>query len=101
MCIASNANRDFAIFSLNFFRIREVTFSAPVGFLVPGASSARISVSAQNFKIWKSANDSYLDPETSGGFSSDQNVGQNARVHQVGGSIPIPARYLASLQIQF
>jgi TonB-dependent SusC/RagA subfamily outer membrane receptor len=101
MCIATNANRDFAIFPMDFFRFRELTFSAPLGFLVPQASSVRISLSAQNFKIWKKADDSYLDPETSGGFSSDNNVGQNARTHTVGGSIPIPARFVASFRIQF
>jgi outer membrane receptor protein involved in Fe transport len=103
MCIASNADRDFAVFPLDFFRMRDVTVMAPIPTRwVPGEiASATLSLSAQNFFTWKEAADSYLDPETTGGFWTEEYVGMNARVHQVGGSIPIPATFVASLRFVF
>ena len=98
-CIAANANRDFAIFPMDFFRMRDVTLSAPVPVRVPGANSAVISVSAQNFWTWKKAKYSFLDPETTGGFQVDDQI--NGQVHTVGGSIPIPASFTASLRFVF
>ena len=99
MCIARFANRDFAIFPLDFFRLRDVTFSTPVPFEIPGASSTLLTLSAQNAYTWKKAHYSFLDPETSGGFQVDDNI--NARIHSVGGSIPIPASYTVSLRLVF
>ena len=99
MCIAANANRDFAIFPMDFFRMRELTFSSPLPFEVPGATSAVIMLSAQNFWMWKKAKYSYLDPETTGAFQIDDQI--NGQVHTVGGSIPLPAAYTASLRFVF
>lgn len=100
-CISANSNRDFAIFPLDFFRMRDVTLSAPVDFLVPGASSARLSLSAQNFFTWKKAKDTFADPETSGGFGGPTTVGGNAIVHTIGGTIPVPATFTAALRLTF
>lgn len=99
MCIAANANRDFAIFPMDFFRMRELTVSGPLPFQLPGASRAVVVLSAQNFFTWKEASDSFLDPETSGDFGFDGAM--NTRVHTVGGSIPIPATYTFSLRLEF
>lgn len=99
LCIAANANRDFAIFPMDFFRMRELTLSSALPFQVPGASRTVLSLSAQNFFTWKKASDSFLDPETSGDFGFDGAV--NTRVHTVGGSIPIPATYTFSLRVEF
>ena len=99
MCISRNANRDYAIFPMDFFRMRDFTVSSPVPFTLPGATSASITLSAQNFYTWKKAKYSFVDPETSGGFGNDDNI--NARIHSVGGSIPIPASYTLSVRVVF
>ena len=98
MCIAANAKRDFAIFPMDFFRLRDITVRAPLpsGFL--RASSTMVSFSVKNFHLWKKAKDSFLDPETSGGFTDS---GMNEAVHTVGGSIPIPASYVLSVRVVY
>lgn len=98
MCIAANAKRDFAIFPMDFFRLRDVTVRAPIPFGILHANSAVISLSVRNFYTWKKAQYSFLDPETSGGFTS---AGMNEAVHTVGGSIPIPATYVLSLRVVY
>lgn len=100
MCIASNASRDLAIFPMDFFRMRDVTLQIPVPFKILRANSAMVSLSAQNFYTWKKAKDSFLDPETSGGFTTG-NTGMTEKVHSVGGSIPIPATYVFSLRVTY
>jgi hypothetical protein len=99
-CIASNANRDFAIYPQDFFKVREITFSAPVPFAVPRATDARIILSARNAIRWKKAQYSFFDPETSGGFQRGD-TGLNEATHTVGGSIPPPAVYTFSLRLNF
>jgi TonB-dependent SusC/RagA subfamily outer membrane receptor len=100
-CIPTFANRDFAIFPLDFFRMRDLTLSVPISTDFLGSSGGRIAISASNFYTWKKASYSLLDPETSGGFQTGQNVGGNEFTHSVGGSIPIPAAYTISLRINY
>jgi TonB-dependent starch-binding outer membrane protein SusC len=100
MCQSSLARRDFAMYPLDFFRVREVSLNAPIPFRVPGTESASISISGQNLWMWRKANDSFVDPETSGGFN-DGSTGMQQRVRSVEGSIPIPAVYLVSLRFSF
>lgn len=99
-CIASNANRDFAIYPQDFFKVREISFSAPLPFTVPGATDARVILSARNAIRWRKANYSFSDPETSGGFLQGD-TGMNEATHTVGGSIPPPAVYTFSLRLNF
>lgn len=101
MCISTNAKRDWAVFPLDFFRVRDVTLSAPLPLRIAGVSSARIFLSAQNFFTWKKAKDSFLDPETTAGWLGDDLVAMNAKVHQVGGGIGLPATYTVSLALSF
>jgi TonB-linked SusC/RagA family outer membrane protein len=98
MCIAANAKRDFAIFPMDFFRLRDITIKAPIPASFLGASSTIVSFSVKNFALWKKAKDSFLDPETSGGFTTS---GMNQAVHTVGGSIPIPASYVLSIRVVY
>ncbi|MEO6445421.1 MAG: TonB-dependent receptor [Gemmatimonadaceae bacterium] len=99
-CISSKAIRDYAIFPLDFFRLRDVTLrrSFPLNFA--GATSAQLSLSGQNLFWWKKAKDSMLDPETSGGFTTG-NTGMSQQVRSVGGSIPIPRTLLMSVRLTF
>jgi TonB-dependent starch-binding outer membrane protein SusC len=97
-CIASNASRDLAIFPMDFFRLRDVSVRAPIPARLIRASGALISFSAQNIYLNKKAKYSFIDPETSGGFTTS---GLSERVHSVGGSIPIPATYTLSLRLNY
>jgi hypothetical protein len=98
MCIAANAKRDFAIFPMDFFRLRDITIKAPIPASFLHASSTMVSLSVKNFAIWKKAKASFLDPETSGGFTTS---GMNQAVRTVGGSIPIPASYVLSIRVVY
>jgi outer membrane receptor protein involved in Fe transport len=99
-CIASNASRDLAIFPMDFFRLRDLTVRAILPSSLVRARSASLSLSAQNFYTWKKAKDSFLDPETSGGFTTG-NTGMSEKVHSVGGSIPIPTSFILGLRVDF
>jgi hypothetical protein len=99
-CIASNAHRNYAIYPLDFFKLREVTLSAPVPFTIPGATSAQLTLSARNALTWKEAGNSFLDAESSGGFGLTDS-GINARTRTVGGSIAVPAVFTLSVRLGF
>lgn len=99
-CISSKAIRDYAIFPLDFFRLRDVTLRRSFGLNFAGATSAQVSLSGQNLFWWKKAKDSLLDPETSGGFTTG-NTGMSQQVRSVGGSIPIPRTFLMSVRLTF
>ena len=98
-CMSAYANRDFAIFPLDFFRLRDLTLRRSLPLHVGGASSAQISISGQNLFWWKKAKESMLDPETSGGFQTQSGMLQQVR--SVGGSIPIPRTFLMSVRLTY
>ena len=100
MCMSQNAIRDYAIFPLDFFRLRDVTLRRSLPLKFGGASSAQISLSGQNLFWWKKAQNSLLDPETSGGFSAGDS-GMAAQVRTVGGSIPLPRTFLMSIRLTY
>ena len=99
-CMSSFAIRDYAIFPLDFFRLRDVTLRRAFPVRFGGASSAVVSLSGQNLFWWKKAQDSLLDPETSGGFLTG-NTGLTQQVRSVGGSIPIPRTFLMSVRLTY
>ncbi len=98
-CMSALANRDYAIFPLDFFRLRDLTVRRSFALHYGGASSAQVSLSGQNLFWWKKAQDSLLDPETSGGFNSQSGLSQQVR--SVGGSIPIPRTFLMSIRLTY
>jgi TonB-dependent SusC/RagA subfamily outer membrane receptor len=98
-CMSSYAIRDYAIFPLDFFRLRDLTLRRSFPVHIGGASSAQISISGQNLFWWKKAKDSLLDPETSGGFTNQSGMSQQVR--SVGGSIPIPRTFLTSVRVTY
>ena len=99
VCMSANANRDYAIFPLDFFRLRDLTVRRAFAIHVGGASSALVSLSGQNLFWWKKAKNSMIDPETSGGFNSQSGMSQQVR--SVGGSIPIPRTFLMSVRLTY
>ena len=97
-CMSAFANRDYAIFPLDFFRLRDLTLRR--SFQLRGRSSALVSISGQNLFWWKKAKDSMLDPETSGGFLTG-NTGMSQQVRSVGGSIPIPRTFVMAVRLTY
>jgi TonB-dependent starch-binding outer membrane protein SusC len=101
MCQPVNMTRSFAIYPLDFFKVRDVTVDAPLPVRFPGAESVRLTLSGQNLYTWRKAKWTFIDPETNGGFSGDNSLGQNATVWQVEGSLPIPMSFVLSLHVVF
>lgn len=93
-CIPSNARQDMFIFPADFFKIRDLTVTVPLGKLIPGTASSSLVLSAQNF-FRKNNGMPLFDPEMSG------NDGFNAPVRYISEHIPAPAMYLTSLRISF
>ncbi len=99
-CISSLAIRDYAIFPLDFFRLRDITLRRSFALHVGGITSAMVSLSGQNVLWWKKAKNAAIDAETSGGFTTG-NTGMTQQVRSVGGSIPIPRTFLMSVRLTF
>ena len=97
-CISSLAIRDYAIFPLDFFRLRDLTLRRSFAMHIGGVTSALVSLSGQNLLWWKKAKNAGIDAETSGGFTTG-NTGMTQQVRSVGGSIPIPRTYLMSVRL--
>jgi TonB-dependent starch-binding outer membrane protein SusC len=100
-CISTLANRDFAIFPMDFFRMRDLTLTIPLPPSLLGTTGGRVALSAANFYTWKKASTSLIDPETSGGFQTGMNVDGNEFTHSAGGSIPIPATFTISVRVNY
>jgi TonB-linked SusC/RagA family outer membrane protein len=99
-CISTFANRDFAIYPQDFFKLREISVAAPVPFDVPGAESARVVLSARNAIRWRKAKYNFADPETSGGFLTGD-TGMNEATQTTGGGTPTPAYFTLSVRVAF
>ena len=93
-CIPANVRSDMFIFPADFFKIRDITATVPLGRWIPGTTSSSFVFSAQN--IFRHNNGMPLfDPEMSG------NDGFNATVRYISEHIPSPAVFLTSLRISF
>ncbi|MBI4540870.1 MAG: TonB-dependent receptor [Gemmatimonadetes bacterium] len=79
----------------DFFKVRDVTLSVPVDFLLPWGEDARLSLTARNAIRW--LNDGFwaFDPEMPG------NDGADTFVRGFSEHVPPPAVYTASLRINF
>ena len=93
-CVPANVRQDMFIFPADFFKIRDITLTIPLGRLIPNTASSSLVFSAQN--IFRRNNGMPLfDPEMSG------NDGFNATVRYISEHIPAPAVFLSSLRISF
>ncbi|MBI4540301.1 MAG: TonB-dependent receptor [Gemmatimonadetes bacterium] len=99
-CIPSLANRDFAIYPQDFFKLRELSLTAPLPVQIPSATGTRVTLSARNAVRWKKAKYDFADPETSGGFQVGD-TGMLEKVHTTGGSIATPAVFMLSIKMNF
>ncbi len=93
-CIPANARQDMFIFPADFFKIRDITVTVPLGKLIPHTASSSLVLSAQNV-FRKNIGMPLFDPEMSG------NDGFNAGVRYISEHIPAPALFLTSLRISF
>ncbi len=93
-CIPANARQDMFIFPADFFKIRDLTVTIPLGKLIPRTASSALVLSAQNF-FRRNYGMPLFDPEMSG------NDGFNAPVRYISEHIPAPAMYLTSLRLTF
>ncbi len=99
-CISSNAHRNFAIYPQDFFKLREVTLSAPIPFEFPGTTDTRVILSARNTLRWYKAKYNFADPESTGNFGFND-TGMSGATQTVGGGIPTPAFYTLSIRVSF
>jgi len=96
MCIVKNAQADFFVYPADFFKLREVTLQIPLPeSLVPGASRARLTLSARNAWKWVNKDFPVFEPEMG------NNSGYNTAVRSILEHVPPPAIYTASLRISF
>ena len=93
-CVPGNVRNDMFLFKADFFKIRDITLTVPLGKLIPGTSSSSFVLSAQN-AFRRNYGMPMFDPEMSG------NDGFNATVRYIAEQIPAPAMYLTSLRISF
>jgi len=93
-CIPANARQDMFIFPADFFKIRDITVTVPLGKLIPHTASSSLVLSAQNV-FRKNIGMPLFDPEMSG------NDGFNVGVRYISEHIPAPALFLTSLRISF
>lgn len=97
-CDVAHYQSDFSIQPADFFKIRELSFQAPLPDSwaeVAQASRASVTFSARNFFRWVDPRMRTLDPEVGG------NVGYDTRVRRMLEHVPPPAFYTFSLQLVF
>jgi hypothetical protein len=93
-CVADNVPEDGGpIYPGDFFRMRELTLSAPVPVPALLGPSATLIVSAKNFWTWE--NDDFLafDPELVG------DEGMHGIVRRIDAHVPPPATFVFSLRL--
>ena len=84
------------VYPADFYRLRNVTLSTPLPFDIPGASTARLSLSGQNLWTWKNDDFLAMDPE----MSTTRGTGDRL-AFRISEQIPAPAQFRASLRITF
>ena len=93
-CIQGNIKSDMLIFPADFFKVRDLTVSVPLGKLIPQTNSAMLVLTAQNVYRHNYGMPMF-DPEQSG------NDGFNVAARYISEHIPAPAVFLSSLRISF
>jgi outer membrane receptor protein involved in Fe transport len=94
MCIPANARQEMFIFKADFFKVRDITLTIPLGRAIPRSTSSSLVFSAQNI-FRHNYGMPMFDPEMSG------NDGFNPTVRYISEHIPAPAVFLTSLRVSF
>lgn len=95
-CRQSTSSGDWNVSPADFFKIRNITLSAPVGSWVPGVADAALSVSAQNIRLYKHSDMELFDPEMGG-----SNWGPESGSRRIMEHIPAPMRFTAQLRLNW
>lgn len=95
-CYRENRVSGLWIYPADFFKLRELTLTAPVARFVPGTESATLSLSLRNAFRWTNSDFLAFDPEM---VSSRENT--RALTTGITEHAPAPARFVASLRIVF
>jgi len=94
MCVPANARANMFIFKADFFKVRDITLTIPLGRAIPRTTSSSLVFSAQNI-FRHNYGMPMFDPEMSG------NNGFNPTVRYISEHIPAPAVFLTSLRVSF
>jgi TonB-dependent starch-binding outer membrane protein SusC len=93
-CIPGNVRTDMFIFKADFFKVRDISLTVPLGKLIPRTASSTFVFSAQNI-FRRNFGMPLFDPEMT------NNDSFNATVRGINEQIPAPAVFLASLRISY
>lgn len=94
-CIPANHDGDIHTYKADFFKLRDVTLTVPMGSLVPQAENATLRLSVQNYFRWFDADLRMFDPEM-GNRNSISDQSRSFSEH-----VPPPATVTASLRVAF
>jgi len=93
-CIPANVRTDMFVFKADFFKMRDISLTVPLGRLVPRTVNSTLVLSAQNI-LRKNYGMPLFDPEMT------NNDSFNATVRGINEQIPAPAVFLASFRITY
>lgn len=93
-CVQKNTKEDMFIFKADFYKIRDLTVTIPLGKAIPGTTNSSVVFTGQNF-FRKNYGMPMFDPEQSG------NDGFNVAARYISEHIPAPAVFMTSLRISF
>ncbi len=94
-CIAAHTNVDTFWFPQDFWKLRDVTLTIPVGWAMRRVSSATLSITAQNYLKWINKELRLFDPEMVGRDALDS---QNRDISE---HVPPPAVITVNLHVTF
>jgi len=94
-CLPLGTNVDTFWFPQDFWKLRDVTVTIPVGWAIRRASSAMLSITAQNYLKWINKELRLFDPEMVGRDALDS---QNRDIAE---HIPPPAVITVNLRVTF
>jgi outer membrane receptor protein involved in Fe transport len=94
-CIQQNYESGLFVYPKDFFKLREVTLQVPIGFALPSARSATLTLSGRNWLTWKNRDFEIFDPEMIG------DAGHGAQNGAISEHIPPPAVFIASVRVVF
>jgi hypothetical protein len=94
-CVAADNNLDTFWFPQDFWKLRDVTLTIPVGWAIRRVTSATLSITAQNYLKWINSQLRLFDPEMVGRDALDS---QNRDISE---HIPPPAVITVNLRMTF
>ena len=94
-CVPATLQDDVLWEPQDFFKLRDVTLTVPLGSLLARASGATLTLTAQNWVRWYNSDLRMFDPEMTDRDSLNE---QNRNISE---HIPAPAIFTASLRVTF